>query len=149
MLLPQEPKDICVFAGFCPAMKKSVPMLKLHAAKTVSGVESIPALKTIPALKSIPALQLVPATKVESSDEKSARVRHRWHSTADSSGGKNACCVQLSPLVPARNICLVVLQPVVRVRESPGCAICEFVMKQLESMLENESTEVGYVPPDV
>ncbi|KAM9803877.1 prosaposin [Neosynchiropus ocellatus] len=29
----------------------------------------------------------------------------------------------------------------VRVRESPSCAICEFVMKQLESMLEDESTE--------
>ncbi|XP_029962339.1 prosaposin isoform X2 [Salarias fasciatus] len=29
----------------------------------------------------------------------------------------------------------------VRVRESPGCAICEFVMKQLESMLEDQTTE--------
>lgn len=33
----------------------------------------------------------------------------------------------------------------VRVRESPTCAICEFVMKQLESMLEDQKTEVGCV----
>lgn len=31
------------------------------------------------------------------------------------------------------------------VRVSPMCAICEFVMKQLESMLEDQATEVGYV----
>lgn len=31
------------------------------------------------------------------------------------------------------------------VRASPMCAICEFVMKQLESMLEDQTTEVGYV----
>nr|XP_057915091.1 prosaposin [Doryrhamphus excisus] len=29
----------------------------------------------------------------------------------------------------------------VRVRESPTCAICEFVMKQLEAMLEDQTTE--------
>lgn len=33
----------------------------------------------------------------------------------------------------------------VRVRDSPTCAICEFVMKQLESMLEDHETEVGCV----
>lgn len=33
----------------------------------------------------------------------------------------------------------------VRVRNSGTCAICEFVMKQLESLLEDQSTEVGYV----
>lgn len=31
----------------------------------------------------------------------------------------------------------------VRVRESPTCAICEFAMKQLEAMLEDHATEVG------
>lgn len=39
----------------------------------------------------------------------------------------------------------IVFQPMVRVRESPTCAICEFVMKQLESMLEDQATEVGCV----
>ncbi|XP_029031183.1 prosaposin [Betta splendens] len=33
------------------------------------------------------------------------------------------------------------VKPMVRVRESPTCAICEFVMKQLESMLEDHATE--------
>lgn len=37
----------------------------------------------------------------------------------------------------------------VRVRDSPQCAICEFVMKQLESMLEDQTTEVGYALLDV
>ncbi|KAK2824136.1 hypothetical protein Q5P01_021311 [Channa striata] len=32
-------------------------------------------------------------------------------------------------------------KPLVRVRDSPTCAICEFVMKQLESMLEDHETE--------
>ncbi|XP_068183104.1 prosaposin [Antennarius striatus] len=32
-------------------------------------------------------------------------------------------------------------QPVVRVRDSNLCTICEFVMKQLESMLEDQATE--------
>uniref|UniRef100_A0A8C4E0C8 Prosaposin n=1 Tax=Dicentrarchus labrax TaxID=13489 RepID=A0A8C4E0C8_DICLA len=90
-LMSMQPKDICVHAGFCAAMKKSVPMLKLQPAKTV------------PAAKSVPALKLFPATKVESATEKS--------------------------------------KPMVRVRDSPTCAICEFVMKQLESMLEDQTTE--------
>lgn len=47
-------------------------MLKLQAAKTV------------PALKSVPALKLIPATKVESATDKSAKVRHGGHPTADS-----------------------------------------------------------------
>uniref|UniRef100_A0A8C4E0U3 Prosaposin n=1 Tax=Dicentrarchus labrax TaxID=13489 RepID=A0A8C4E0U3_DICLA len=91
MSMVSQPKDICVHAGFCAAMKKSVPMLKLQPAKTV------------PAAKSVPALKLFPATKVESATEKS--------------------------------------KPMVRVRDSPTCAICEFVMKQLESMLEDQTTE--------
>jgi len=40
--------------------------------------------------------------------------------------------------------CLFLFQPMVRVRESPTCAICEFVMKQLESMLEDQATEVCF-----
>ncbi|GAA6213950.1 prosaposin isoform X1 [Lates japonicus] len=94
MSMEQQPKDICAHAGFCAAtMKKSIPMLKLQAAKTV------PAAKTMPAAKTVPALKLVPATKMDSA------------------------------------------KPMVRVRDSPTCAICEFVMKQLESMLEDQTTE--------
>lgn len=80
-LMSMEPKDLCIHAGFCTATKKSIPMLKLLAAKAV------------------PALKLFPATKVGSA------------------------------------------KPMVQVRESPKCAICEFVMKQLESSLEDQKTE--------
>ncbi|XP_026165015.1 prosaposin isoform X1 [Mastacembelus armatus] len=93
MSMEQQPKEICDEAGFCTAaMKKSVPMLKLQAAKTA------------PAAKTVPALKLFPATKVKSANDKSAK-------------------------------------PMVRVQDSPQCAICEFVMKQLESMLEDQKTE--------
>ncbi|XP_023281518.1 prosaposin-like isoform X2 [Seriola lalandi dorsalis] len=93
-LMSMQPKDICVHAGFCAAaMKKSIPMMMLQAAKTV------PAAKTVAAAKAVPALKLFPATKMESA------------------------------------------KPMVRVRDSPTCAICEFVMKQLESMLEDQTTE--------
>ncbi|KAM4729251.1 prosaposin isoform 2-T2 [Anableps anableps] len=88
-LMSMQPKEICALAGFCAAMKKSIPMLDLQAAKSV------------PAAKTMMAAKLFPATKV-----KAAAPR-----------------------------------PMVRVRESPTCAICEFVMKQLESMLEDHSTE--------
>uniref|UniRef100_A0A671YST3 Prosaposin n=1 Tax=Sparus aurata TaxID=8175 RepID=A0A671YST3_SPAAU len=91
-LMSMQPKQICILAGFCTAMKNSIPMMKLQPAKTV------------PAAKSVPALKLFPAAKVESATDKSAK-------------------------------------PMVRVRESPTCAICEFVMKQLESMLEDQKTE--------
>ncbi|XP_022048059.1 prosaposin isoform X1 [Acanthochromis polyacanthus] len=92
MSMEQDPKDLCAHAGFCNAMKKSIPMLKLVAAKTV------------PAAKVLPAAKLFPATKMDSANEKSTK-------------------------------------PMVRVRDSPACAICEFVMKQLESMLEDQATE--------
>nr|XP_019949387.1 PREDICTED: prosaposin isoform X1 [Paralichthys olivaceus] len=89
MSMEQQPKDICVHAGFCTAaLKKSFPMLKLQAAKTVSTAKTVPALK------------MVPATKMESAKS-----------------------------------------PMVRVKESPTCAICEFVMKQLEEMLQDQKTE--------
>lgn len=45
----------------------------------------------------------------------------------------------------ASKICLYVFQSLVRVRDSNRCAICEFVMKQLETMLEDQATEVGYI----
>ncbi|XP_042289670.1 prosaposin isoform X1 [Thunnus maccoyii] len=99
MSMEQQPKEICVHAGFCDEMKKSVPMLKLLPAMKV-----VPAAKLVPAVKVVPAVKLVPATKVESATDKSAK-------------------------------------PMVRVRDSPTCAICEFVMKQLESMLQDQATE--------
>ncbi len=71
-LCPQQPKDICVHAGFCTAMKKSIPMMLLQAAKTV------------PAAKAVPALKLFPATKVESATDKSAKVSHGGHLSAPS-----------------------------------------------------------------
>uniref|UniRef100_A0A8C6V6G8 Prosaposin n=1 Tax=Neogobius melanostomus TaxID=47308 RepID=A0A8C6V6G8_9GOBI len=82
-----DPKDLCCKVGFCPAMKKSVPMLSL-----------LPALAK-PAAESFPAFQLVPATKVEAAKR------------------------------------------MVRVRDSPQCAVCEFVMKQLEDTLGDQTTE--------
>ncbi|XP_008320512.1 prosaposin isoform X2 [Cynoglossus semilaevis] len=80
-LMSMQPKEICVNAGFCDAVKESIPMMKLQAAKM------------------LPAVKLVPATKMESA------------------------------------------KPLVRVRDSPTCAICEFVMKQLEAMLKDQTTE--------
>lgn len=59
---PQQPKDICIHAGFCSSEKKTSPLLKLLAAKTA------------PAAKTIPALKLFPATKVESIHGQSAVV---------------------------------------------------------------------------
>lgn len=35
-------------------------------------------------------------------------------------------------------------QPMMRARDSPQCAICEFVMKEVEDMLEDQTTEVGW-----
>ncbi|XP_075874962.1 prosaposin isoform X1 [Nelusetta ayraudi] len=109
MTMVSEPKDICVYAGFC-SKKKSTPMLKLQPAMTV------------PAAKSVPAAKLFPATKVESAPVKSA-------------------------------------VNVVRVRESKFCTICEFVMKELESKLEDQATEeevikavesvCSYLPPSL
>ncbi|XP_061766494.1 prosaposin isoform X1 [Nerophis ophidion] len=44
-------------------------------------------------------------------------------------------------LVPATKMQSKSAKPMVRVRDSPMCAICEFVMNQLESMLKNKTTE--------
>ncbi|XP_061546111.1 prosaposin [Phycodurus eques] len=46
-------------------------------------------------------------------------------------------------LVPATKVesAAKLTKPMVRVRDSPTCAICEFVMKQLEDMLEDQTTE--------
>lgn len=76
-LCHQNPKEICVHAGFCPAMK-STPLLKLLAPKT------IPAAKITPAAKTVPALKLFPATKVELAADKPAQVGHAGQLTADS-----------------------------------------------------------------
>ncbi|KAM6916421.1 prosaposin [Xenentodon cancila] len=92
-LMSMQPKEICTMAGFCSAMKKSVPMLMLKPAETV------------PASKVVPASKLFPAVKTDSAAAK----------------------------------------PLVHVRDSPTCAICEFVMKQLESMLEDQSTEESVI----
>lgn len=48
-------------------------------------------------------------------------------------------------LHPSLNSADFLLQNLVRVRESNFCAICEFVMKELESRLEDQTTEVGHV----
>ncbi|XP_041866997.1 prosaposin isoform X2 [Melanotaenia boesemani] len=87
-LMSMQPKEICILAGFCSAMKKSVPMLNLQPAKTIS------------AAKAIPAAKLFPATSVDSAPK-----------------------------------------AMMRVHDSPTCAICEFVMKQLETMIEDQTTE--------
>ncbi|XP_037127600.1 prosaposin isoform X1 [Syngnathus acus] len=44
-------------------------------------------------------------------------------------------------LVPATKVESTKTKPMVRVRDSAYCAICEFVMKELESMLEDQTTE--------
>lgn len=40
------------------------------------------------------------------------------------------------------HVCVCVLQKMVRTRDSPQCAICEFVMKEVEDMLQDKATEV-------
>ncbi|KAG7229995.1 hypothetical protein INR49_009715 [Caranx melampygus] len=123
-LMSMQPKEICVLAGFCAAgMKKSIPMLKLQAAKTAAKAE--------PAPKTVPALKLFPATKMES-----AKASH---------GGSDGLFMSMQHSYQI-NISFVMcflfaFQPMVRVRDSPTCAICEFVMKQLESMLQDQTTE--------
>lgn len=49
-------------------------------------------------------------------------------------------CECYSPL-----IILFMFQAMVRVRDPPLCTICEAVMKKLEMMLEDKTTEVKYV----
>lgn len=41
-------------------------------------------------------------------------------------------------------IVILGFQTMVRVRDPPVCAICEAVMKQLETMLEDKTTEVTF-----
>uniref|UniRef100_A0AAQ4S1U2 Pulmonary surfactant-associated protein B n=1 Tax=Gasterosteus aculeatus aculeatus TaxID=481459 RepID=A0AAQ4S1U2_GASAC len=125
-LMSMAPKDICVHAGFCPATKKTVPMMKLQAAKTVI------------AAKAFPAAKLFPATKVESAPVKSAKVSRAGRLTA----GSRLLPVDASrSVVRARETDFFVFQAMVQVRESPKCAICEFAMKELESLLEDQTTE--------
>lgn len=94
---------------------------------------------TVPAAKSVPAAKLFPATKVESAPVKSAVVGYRSRLPPDP---------LLHPplyLHASLNSAFFALQNVVRVRESKFCSICEFVMKELESKLEDQATEVGRV----
>lgn len=94
---------------------------------------------TVPAAKSVPAAKLFPATKVESAPAKSAVVGYRSRLPPD---------LLLHPplyLHASLNSAFFALQNVVRVRESKFCTICEFVMKELESKLEDQATEVGRV----
>lgn len=74
---PQQPKDICIHAGFCTSEKKTTPLLKLLAAKTVPAAKIVLAAKTVPAAKMMPALKLFPATKMESTNSKTAVVSTR------------------------------------------------------------------------
>lgn len=39
-------------------------------------------------------------------------------------------------------LCVVAVQKLVRARESPQCAVCEFVMKEIESIIQDQTTEV-------
>lgn len=54
------------------------------------------------------------------------------------------CCLlqQVWTVVAQSAECVFVLQKLVRARDSPQCAICEFVMKEVEDMLSDETTEV-------
>lgn len=100
------------------------------------------AAKTVIAAKAFPAAKLFPATKVESAPVKSAKVSRAGRLTA----GSRLLPVDASrSVVRARETDFFVFQAMVQVRESPKCAICEFAMKELESLLEDQTTEVGFV----
>lgn len=79
----------------------------------------------------MPALDLFPATKVGSTNDKSAVVS-TWRLVRPVVVNIGACLVMI----------LFVFQTLVQVREPPLCKICETVMKQLETMLEDKATEV-------
>uniref|UniRef100_A0A1A8KVP6 Prosaposin n=1 Tax=Nothobranchius kuhntae TaxID=321403 RepID=A0A1A8KVP6_NOTKU len=49
--------------------------------------------------------------------------------------------VPAAQLFPAMRVESTPVKQMVRVHEPPACAICEFVMKQVESMLEDQATE--------
>ncbi|XP_026212189.1 prosaposin isoform X2 [Anabas testudineus] len=49
--------------------------------------------------------------------------------------------LQLFPATKLKPAADKSVKPMVRVRDSPTCAICEYVMKQLETMLEDHETE--------
>ncbi|XP_034040100.1 prosaposin isoform X2 [Thalassophryne amazonica] len=61
---------------------------------------------------------------------------------------KTVAAAKLLPAVelfPASKVTPKTAKPMVRVRNSPECDICEFVMKQLERMLEDNATETAVV----
>ncbi|KAM6956206.1 prosaposin [Aplochiton taeniatus] len=71
--------------------------------------------------KSSPMMTLVAATKIKSS--------------------KFVPALKMLPATKVEPMATEPAKPMVRARDSPQCAICEFVMKEVESMLEDESTE--------
>ncbi|XP_010874855.2 prosaposin isoform X2 [Esox lucius] len=71
--------------------------------------------KSVPEAKSVPMVSMFPATKMEALKP----------------------ATKMEALRPAKNM--------VRARTSPQCAICEFVMKEVESMLDDEKTEQDVV----
>ncbi|XP_034753387.1 prosaposin isoform X2 [Etheostoma cragini] len=71
--------------------------------------------------QSVPMLQLLPAKTLPA--------------------GKTVPALKLFPATKVESATDKSAKPMVRVRDSPTCAICEFVMKQLESMLEDQKTE--------
>nr|XP_029511790.1 prosaposin-like isoform X3 [Oncorhynchus nerka] len=77
---------------------------------------SVPMMKLV-AAKTIPAVKLLPATKMEAV--------------------KLLPATKMEAVKPATNT--------VRARDSPQCAMCEFMMKELESMLQDEKTEQDVV----
>ncbi|XP_059929337.1 prosaposin isoform X1 [Gadus macrocephalus] len=58
-----------------------------------------------------------------------------------------ARAVPLQKLVPATKLdsALKQAKPMVRNKEAPQCAVCEFVMKEVEGMLEDETTEAQVI----
>ena len=98
------------------------------------------AAKTLTAAKTLPALKMVPATKMESAKSVShGGLTYQQLLMED----KNIPSV--AQYFTHMRPCLCVFQSMMRVKESPTCAICEFVMKQLEDTLKDEKTEVRHM----
>ncbi|KAM9345243.1 prosaposin [Symphorus nematophorus] len=93
----------------------------VHAGFCTEMKTAIPMLKlkpakTMPAAKTIPAAKTVPAAK-------------------------SVPAIKLFPATKVESATDKAAKPMVRVRDSPTCAICEFVMNKLESMLQDHTTE--------
>ncbi|KAL7383458.1 hypothetical protein ABVT39_011198 [Epinephelus coioides] len=86
-----------------------------HAGFCTEMKKSIPMLK-LQAAMTVPAAKAIPAAKA-------------------------VPALKLFPATKVESVAAKSSKPMVRVRDSPKCAICEFVMKQLEAMLEDQKTE--------